>query len=55
MHVTLSAHDRVGIAVVCSGYDARVADTGGARSVYYVAEGRLWGFGLLPAHANPCR
>ncbi len=43
------------VAVVCSGYDARVADTGSARSVYYVAEGRLWGFGLLHAHANPCR
>jgi hypothetical protein len=43
------------VEVVCSGYDARVADTGGTRSVYYVAEGRLWGFGLLRAHANPCR
>jgi hypothetical protein len=43
------------VEVVCSGYDARVADTGRARSVYYVAEGRLWGFGLLRAHANPCR
>ena len=43
------------VEVVCSGYDARVADTGRARSVYYVAERRLWGFGLLRAHANPCR
>jgi hypothetical protein len=43
------------VAVVCAGYDARVADSGTARSVYYVARGRLWGFGLLRAHANPCR
>jgi hypothetical protein len=43
------------VAVVCPGYDARVADTRHARSVYYVAEGRLWGFGLVRAHTNPCR
>jgi hypothetical protein len=43
------------IPVVCSGYDARVADGARARSVYYVAEGKLWGFGLLRAHADPCR
>ncbi len=43
------------IPVVCSGYDARVADGRRARSVYYVAQGKLWGFGLLRAHADPCR
>jgi hypothetical protein len=43
------------ISVVCSGYDARVADGARARSVYYVAQGKLWGFGLLRAHADPCR
>jgi hypothetical protein len=43
------------IPVVCSGYDARVADGGRARSVYYVAQGKLWGFGLLRVHADPCR
>jgi hypothetical protein len=43
------------ISVACSGYDARVADGTRARSVYYVAQGKLWGFGLLRAHANPCR
>jgi hypothetical protein len=43
------------IPVVCSGYDARVADRGRARSVYYVVQGKLWGFGLLRVHADPCR
>lgn len=43
------------VPVVCSGYDARVADSGAARSVYYISRGHLWGFGLLRAHANPCR
>jgi hypothetical protein len=43
------------ISVVCSGYDARVADGTHARSVYYVVQGKLWGFGLLRQHADPCR
>jgi hypothetical protein len=43
------------ITVTCSGYDARVSDRGRARTVYYVVGGRLWGFGLMQARANPCR
>jgi hypothetical protein len=43
------------VNVVCQGYDARVADGPQARSVYYVVQGKLWGFGLLRSHANPCR
>lgn len=43
------------VPIVCSDYDARVRDTPAARTVYYVLRGRLWGFGLLRAHANPCR
>ena len=43
------------ISVVCSGYEARVADKPHARTVYYVAQGKLWGFGLLRAQADPCR
>lgn len=43
------------VPVACAGYDAQVADVRGTRSVYYVVQGRLWGFGLLRAHANPCR
>ena len=43
------------VNVVCPGYDARVADGPHARSVYYVVQGKLWGFGLLRTHANPCR
>jgi hypothetical protein len=43
------------IPIVCSGYDARIRDDAGARTVYYVLRGRIWGFGLLRANANPCR
>lgn len=43
------------VSVVCPGYDARVADGRHARSVYYVVQGKLWGFGLLRVHADPCR
>jgi hypothetical protein len=43
------------VPIVCSDYDARISDDSGARTVYYVLRGRVWGFGLLRAHANPCR
>ena len=43
------------VNVVCPGYDARVADGPQSRSVYYVVQGKLWGFGLLRVRANPCR
>lgn len=43
------------VPIVCAGYDARVRDAADVRTVYYVLRGRLWGFGLLPAYANPCR
>jgi hypothetical protein len=43
------------VAVACPGYDARVADGARGRSAYYVVQGKLWGFGLLRPHANPCR
>jgi hypothetical protein len=43
------------IPIVCSDYDARIRDEAGARTVYYVFRGRLWGFGLLRPHADPCR
>jgi hypothetical protein len=43
------------VAVVCPGYDARVADGPKARAIYYVVQGKLWGFGLMRVHANPCR
>jgi hypothetical protein len=51
----LTSSTRQLVTTVCSGYDARVEDSGTTRSVYYVSRGRLWGFGLLRAHANPCR
>ena len=43
------------VPIVCSDYDARVRDEAGTRTVYYVLRGRLWGFGLLHLHADPCR
>lgn len=43
------------VAVACSGYDARVADGPTVRSVYFVAQGKLWGFGLFRRRADPCR
>jgi len=39
----------------CAGYTALVADTHTTRSAYYLVAGRLWGFGLFPAGASPCR
>jgi hypothetical protein len=43
------------LTVACSGYDARINDRARARTVYYIVDGRLWGFGLMQARANPCR
>jgi hypothetical protein len=43
------------LPIACAGYAALVHDAGGARTAYYVLNGRLWGFGLLRAQANPCR
>lgn len=41
--------------ITCASYDALVRDSFGARTVYYVFEGRLWGFGLFRRGASPCR
>lgn len=41
--------------IECPGYIALVHDGGAVRTAYYVLGGKLWGFGLLPARANPCR
>ena len=43
------------LPVACAGYSALVDDTPGARTAYYLVNGRLWGFGLLRAKARPCR
>jgi hypothetical protein len=53
----LEVHRLVGTlrTITCSGYDALVRDTFGARTVYYVLAGRLWGFGLFRRSAAPCR
>ena len=41
--------------VTCTGYSAWVSDKLTTRTVYYVLNGNLWGFGLVRANANPCR
>jgi hypothetical protein len=41
--------------VTCTGYDAWVHDRKAVRTVYYILNGNLWGFGLMRANANPCR
>jgi hypothetical protein len=41
--------------VPCRGYEALVRDSGHARTAYYLFDGRLWGFGLFPRGASPCR
>lgn len=53
----LAVHRRVGTlrTIACPSYDALVRDSFGARTVYYVVEGRLWGFGLFRRGAGPCR
>ncbi|MGH3009160.1 MAG: hypothetical protein ACRDLM_07125 [Gaiellaceae bacterium] len=53
----LELRKRVGFlrSFACSSYDALIADSHGARSVYYVDQGSLWGFGLFRRGAGPCR
>lgn len=40
--------------LTCRGYTALVRDHPTSRSVYYVFEDELWGFGLTRPGANPC-
>lgn len=53
----LVVHRLVGrtATVVCRGYEVLVRDSRHARDAYYLYGGRLWGFGLFPRGANPCR
>jgi hypothetical protein len=43
------------LPISCGVYEALVRDETAARTAYYVANGKLWGFGLLRRGANPCR
>jgi hypothetical protein len=53
----LEVHERVGTlrTIGCKDYSALVRDSVGARTVYYISGGRLWGFGLFRRAADPCR
>jgi hypothetical protein len=39
----------------CPAYTALVHDAHGVRTVYYILDGKLWGFGLMRTGATPCR
>jgi hypothetical protein len=43
------------VVLTCSGYEAFTKDTPDVQTAYYIVDGKLWGFGLMPAHADPCR
>jgi hypothetical protein len=43
------------VPLPCSNYSAYVQDRGGVRTIYYVTNDKLWGFGLMRAGASPCR
>jgi hypothetical protein len=43
------------IPITCAGYEALVSNAHHVRTAYYIVDGKLWGFGLLPAQASPCR
>jgi hypothetical protein len=43
------------VVLTCAGYEAFTKDTNGAQTAYYIVDGKLWGFGLMRAHTNPCR
>jgi hypothetical protein len=53
----LAVHRALGTVrtIGCHDYDALVRDSAGARTVYYVFAGRLWGFGLFRPGTAPCR
>ena len=43
------------VVLTCSGYEAFTKDTSDVQTAYYIVDGKLWGFGLMRAHTNPCR
>jgi hypothetical protein len=53
----LAVHRLTGASrsVVCRGYEALVRISAHASTSYYLVNGRLWGFGLFPRGASPCR
>ena len=53
----LAVHEAVGTlrTIGCHDYDALVRDSPKGRTVYYVFDGKLWGFGLFRRGAAPCR
>ena len=53
----LAVHRRAGRlrTISCDGYDALAADRARSRTVYFLFDGSLWGFGLFLPNWSPCR
>jgi len=53
----LAVHEAVGTlrTIGCHDYDALARDSAKARTVYYVFDGKLWGFGLFRRGTTACR
>lgn len=51
----LTAREGTMPTIACGGYTAYYRDSGRARTVYYLSEGRVWAFGLFRRGADPCR
>jgi hypothetical protein len=53
----LAVHRLTGAShtVICRGYEALVRDSSQTRTAYYLADGRLWGFGLFRRGDSACR
>jgi hypothetical protein len=43
------------VTVKCRLYDVLVRDSSGARTAYYIVNGKLYAFGLFRRGASPCR
>jgi hypothetical protein len=43
------------VTVKCPAYDVLVRDSRGARTAYYIADDKLYAFGLFRRGASPCR
>ena len=53
--VSLTQLAKPRFTIACPGYTAYANDSGGARTVYYVYDGKLWGFGLFTHGSDPCK
>jgi hypothetical protein len=43
------------VSLLCPDYTVLVRDTAATRTVFYLVDGKLWGFGLVRPADTPCR